>query len=218
MRPLNYSPSKACMPLLTAVLLGFASWSHAFEQCVLDDVNSEAFQSLKSTIAEAMEEVNSSAVGKVKKSELRSLKGQRTYAWARFHPDGEPPTVYQAVSGNDGNVQYSARFAPYVANEQRSLKAVEVATETSNGRGILKDVDAEAKILESLYSRTTPTTSGTLDVASSLDVCDSCRQVFQAFEAERPNIKVRVLEVHKGSTAGETLRDFSRGYKPGSGI
>jgi hypothetical protein len=84
-------------------------------------------------------------------------------------------------------------FAPYVANQQRVLKA---GTE-----GFLRDVDAEAKTMEAWLGQTTPETKGLLRVwvDGRKDVCGSCDDIFKLFKEERPGITITV-----GTSTGQT--------------
>jgi hypothetical protein len=91
-----------------------------------------------------------------------------------------------AFSGTDD----LAGFAPYVKNSDRVLGAGGAGSGTRN---FLRDVDAEAKILERILSLTTAETRGTLRLYSELPFCDSCQSVIANFHKYRPSLTLELI-------------------------
>jgi hypothetical protein len=86
----------------------------------------------------------------------------------------------------------AAGFAPFVPNESRVLQV--------GGAGkFLRDLDAEAKILEKVLSMTTPETTGTLRVFSEIPVCPACQETFSNFAKYRPGLRIEVFDGRGGS-------------------
>lgn len=90
-----------------------------------------------------------------------------------------------AFSGTDD----VAGFAPYVPNAQRTLGAGGAGRA---GRTFLRDVDAEAKVLERILSLTDAETRGTLRLYSELPFCDSCEAMLRNFHKYRPSLTLEI--------------------------
>ncbi len=119
---------------------------------------------------------------KLPTSPLRSkfLKGRGNVAIGELEVGGKTTTV-PAFSGTDD----LDGFAKYVENEKRVLKAGGAG---KPGKTFLRDVDAEAKILEKMMQMTTPDSTGTIYLFSELPFCQSCEAMIQNFRKYRPHI------------------------------
>ncbi len=56
----------------------------------------------------------------------------------------------------------------------------------------LRDVDAEAKILEQTFQMTGPETKGTLRLFTERDPCSACSEALANLRKYRPNLKIEV--------------------------
>lgn len=111
-------------------------------------------------------------------------KGRGNVAVSKLDADGEVSDIV-AISGEvdvDG-------FAPYIPNDERRLKA----GGAGHGR-YLRDVDAEAKILEQTLNMTTDDSTGVLRIFTELPMCDGCSALVRNFQRYRLGIAVEVVD------------------------
>lgn len=115
----------------------------------------------------------------------------------RFRRGGGNIAVSELQIGDDivripafSGTEDLAGFAPYVRNSDRVLGAGGAGRGAGN---FLRDVDAEAKILERMLSLTTPETRGTLRLFSELPFCDSCQAVIASFHKYRPGLTLELV-------------------------
>lgn len=85
----------------------------------------------------------------------------------------------------------------------------------NNGRGVERGLDTEIKILEDLFARTTPESSGTVRLFSDIDVCPSCQRAITQFALDRPNIEIQIVtrKANNPNRAFQSRRDQPR-YRP----
>lgn len=115
----------------------------------------------------------------------------------RFRRGGGNIAVSELQIGDDivripafSGTEDLAGFAPYVRNSDRVLGAGGAGRGAGN---FLRDVDAEAKILERMLSLTTAETRGTLRLYSELPFCDSCQAVIANFHKYRPGLTLELV-------------------------
>ena len=61
-----------------------------------------------------------------------------------------------------------------------------------NGKVYLRDVDAEAKILEQLIHMTNRETKGTIRLFTEHVTCGSCTEMIHIFQKYRPHMKIEL--------------------------
>jgi len=94
---------------------------------------------------------------------------------------GNTSTPVQAFSGEKDLKE----FAKFVPNGQRTLPVGGVGE-------YIRDVDAEAKILEEVTHMTQPGTKGTLRVFTEKEPCKACAEAFKNLQKHRPNLTIEI--------------------------
>lgn len=83
-------------------------------------------------------------------------------------------------------------FVEFVPNDKRELQTGPAKTPGKNGKIFMRDVDAEAKILEKIIQATSPNAKGTLRLYTELPTCRACSRLIENFLKHRPYMSVEL--------------------------
>ncbi len=188
---------QAEVDITLALMTGGGSFRPGYGQ--LDDTWGYERLILKSasTGIGAVDNVITSRLGTYSDEVRSAVSSQSGGLGRRFRRGGGNIAVSELQTGDDivhipafSGTDDLAGFAPYTRNSDRVLGAGGVRQGAGN---FLRDVDAEAKILERMLSLTTAETRGALRLYSELPFCDSCQAVIANFHKYRPSLTLELV-------------------------